>query len=404
MAPATDEVASLCGSPAQSHTVGTTMPEPTVRTHSLLILLVAVTLTSFAACSASHTTARHATPAPTNTASAPTATPNPAAITVHGTRLYHQGHPVTLIGADRSSLEYSCSGDGHFGIADFQAMQSWGMNTVRIALSSEFWVNAGGMCPNYQQTVTQAVANARSAGMFVILDLQWSAPFELSADQTGGGGQCPLPDSGKDVAFWQDLASHYRSDLGVLFDLYGEPFGVSWATWRDGGTVSLGCYIISAPSHPVEGGTYQAIGMQALVDKVRAIAPENVIIVGGLSFGYDLSGVRQGYALKGTNLVYDTHPFDYESKQPSDWPAAFGDTAQTYAVIADEFGSSSCGTSYISQAISYFNAHHISWLAWAWGPDGCGEPSLLASWPDTPSVPYGSYIKQQMLAAAQSAG
>ena len=98
-----------------------------------------------------------------------------------------------------------------------------------------------------------------------------------------------------------------------------------------------------------------------------------------------------------TNLAYDTHPFDYGDKEPGNWPSAIGAAAQHYPVIAGEFGSYSCGTDYIAQAISYFNARHISWLAWTWGPYSCGTPSLLAAWPDVPSVPYGNYIKQQML-------
>jgi endoglucanase len=372
-------------------------------------VLGAVMLVSLAACGGSSGVSGIARQSPTArattsvTAAGATATATSAAkgLVVQGTQLLSDGSPLTLIGADRSSLEYSCTGDGHYGLADFQAMAGWGMNVVRITLSSEFWANAEGACPNYHQTVNQAVALARSAGLFVILDLQWSAPLNLAGDATRGGDQCPMPDTGKDVAFWHDLATTYRSDGGVLFDLYGEPFGISWTTWRDGGTISSGCYIIQGSTSPLIAGTYRAIGMQALVNDVRAIAPTNVIILGGLSWGYDLSGVSKGFALKGTNLMYDTHPFDYGGKQPSDWPASFGATAEKYAVIVDEFGSYSCGTSYISQAMSYFNQHHLSWLAWAWNLGGCGGPSLLSAWPDTPSAPYGTTIRQQMLSASK---
>jgi len=333
----------------------------------------------------------------------PTLTPKPpVGVSVQGTRFYSEGHVVTLVGVNHSSLEYSCSGDGHFTATDFQAMRSWGMNVIRITLSSEFWANAGNACPDYRQTVIHAIDNARAAHLFVIVDLQWSAPFDTPADRTRGGVQCPMPDTGKDVAFWQNLAMLYHDDPGVLFDLYGEPFDISWSTWLKGGTISSGCYIIGGPSLQKELGTYRAIGMRALVAKVRALAPENVLILGGLEWGYDLSGILQGFALHGSNLVYDTHPFDYGSKQPADWPQAFGATAKQYAVIADEFGSYTCSTDYIARAIKYFQAHHISWLAWTWGPYSCSSPSLLAAWPSTPSVPYGSYIKQQMLQVSAS--
>ncbi|HEX9068096.1 MAG TPA: hypothetical protein VF807_04950, partial [Ktedonobacterales bacterium] len=114
----------------------------------------------------------------------------------------------------------------------------------------------------------------------------------------------------------------------------------------------------------------------------------------------DLSGIRGGFALPGENIVYATHPFNHSNKEPDDWYRAFGHTAATYPVIADEFGSYDCGTGYNEQAINYFTAHHISWLAWSWQTGPCSGPSLLADWSGTPSSPYGSYIKQRMLAAA----
>jgi aryl-phospho-beta-D-glucosidase BglC (GH1 family) len=321
-------------------------------------------------------------------------------VSVQGTRIYSQGHAVTLLGVNRSSLEYSCTGDGHLTLADFQAMRQWGANVVRIPTSSEFWANAGGSCPGYHETVRQAVANARAAHLFVILALQWSAPFDLPADRTRGGVQCPMPDTGKDVAMWQDIAKLYHNDTGVLFDLYGEPHDVSWSTWLNGGTISEGCYVIGGSSATLENGTYLAIGMRALVKHIRAIASDNVIVVSGTIWGYDLSGIRSGFALPGKNIVYDTHPFEHSNKQPSDWYRAFGHTASLYPVIAGEFGSYKCGTGYIEQAINYFVTHHISWLAWSWQPGSCSGPSLLADWSGAPSVPYGSYIKQRMLAAA----
>ena len=363
-------------------------------------LAILVMVAAVAACGTSHTTASRPTASPIVRSATPTATPIPVGVSVQGARFSSQGHVVTLVGVNHSSLEYSCAGDGHFAPADFQAMRGWGANVVRITLSSEYWANAGGMCPTYHETVRQAVANARASGLFVILDLQWDAPFDTPADRTRGGVQCPMPDTGRDVAFWQDLAALYRDDTGVLFDLYGEPFDISWSTWLNGGSISSGCYIIGGPSLQKESGAYQSIGMRDLVAKVRAIAPQSVIIIPGLTWGYDLSGIAQGFALQGTNLVYDTHPFNYSNKQPSDWPWAFGNSAQRYPVMAGEFGSYDCGTQYIAQAISYFNAHHMSWLAWAWWPGSCSGPSLLADWLGAPSVPYGSYVKQQMLAAA----
>jgi len=315
-------------------------------------------------------------------------------LAVHGTRIVDGiGKTVTLVGATDYSLEFECSGDGHFQLADFQAMRSWGMNTVRITLSSAFWRNLDGKCPSYQATVEAAVANAEAAGMYVIITLQWDAPFSLPQDATTGGAQCPLPDATYDVRFWQDIAEIYQNDPRVIFDLFSEPHDIDWSQWENGGTITSNCALYPLPH------TYQAIGMPALAMKVRAIAPSNIIILSGAGWGYDLSGVQAAGLAPTTNLLYGTHPFNHTggSQQPGDWYRAFGATAAHLPVIATEFGSYDCQTGYIAQAIHYFESLHMSFIAWAWTTGSCATPSLLANWSGAPTTPYGAYIRQQIL-------
>jgi aryl-phospho-beta-D-glucosidase BglC (GH1 family) len=343
-----------------------------------------------------------ATPSPTQALPSPTPTPTPIlpVLRVSGTQIVNAtGQAVTLIGASHPGLEYLCSGDGHFRLADFQAMRSWGMNTVRIPLSSEFWANRHNACPNYHLTVTSAVVNAEAAGMYVILDLQWNAPLDLAGDPSFGGGQYPMPDSGKDLTFWQDLATIYRSDPNVIFDLFGEPHDISWSIWYKGGTIQTSAF--RGNQFGNGQGTYQAIGMRDLAAKVRAIAPENLIIISGLGWGYDLSLVNKGYQIQVPNILYSTHPFDHSNQEPGSWSGAFGKLSQQAPVIAAEFGGYDCQTDYVSTAIRYFQAHHMSWIAWGWNIAPCSSPSLITDWSGTPNVPYGSYIRQQMRAFSQ---
>src|SRR5690242_10047387 len=83
------------------------------------------------------------------TAAASSATVVPShtpGVAVAGTRIVdtRTGSAITLVGASRSGLEYSCTGDGHFQPADFAAMRAWGMNVVRLTLSSELRANHAG--------------------------------------------------------------------------------------------------------------------------------------------------------------------------------------------------------------------------------------------------------------------
>ena len=84
----------------------------------------------------------------------------------------------------------------------------------------------------------------------------------------------------------------------MLFELYNEPFNVSWDIWRSGGATT---------------GGWQAAGMQQLYDAVRASGAKNLVIIGGLDFAYDLSGVPAN-RIGGYNILYATHPYNYGGK------------------------------------------------------------------------------------------
>lgn len=365
---------------------------------------VALTLAVIVTLSCSSAPAiKRASPAPTApasaTAHAPTPTQDPwttEGLSVQGTQIVtSSGKPITLLGVARFSLEFACQGDGHFQLADFEAMRAWGMNTVRIPLSSAFWRNLDNQCPTYRATVAAAVANAEAAGLYVMLDLQRDAPFSRPQDGATGGAQCPLPDARYDVAFWKQVAALYRDDPRVLFDIFGEPYSIGWYQWWHGGSVTSACY-----AYPAEY-TYTAISMPALAEVVRAAAPRNLIILSGINWGYDLSGVTSQHAVALTNILYGTHPWHHSSiQQPYDWPRAFGATAQHLPVIATEFGAYDCQTGYISTALAYFARLHMSFLAWAWAPGGCATPALITDWAGAPTAPYGRFIQQRMLAVA----
>ncbi len=60
----------------------------------------------------------------------------------------------------------------------------------------------------------------------MILDLHWAAPGRHQAT-----GLIPLPDAEHAPDFWRSVASEFRDDRGVLFDLYNEPHDVDWDCW-----------------------------------------------------------------------------------------------------------------------------------------------------------------------------
>jgi hypothetical protein len=312
------------------------------------------------------------------------------------------GAPFNFYGVNRDSLEWGqwnwggCGGDGHWSASDWDAIAAWHVDAVRIPLSQADWLGRRCSAGAYAAMVDAAVQTANARGMYAILDLHWSdvggaAPCDLGCVS----GQQPMPDSSS-LTFWRSVAARYANWPGVIFDLYNEPHDVSWSCWRNGGCWVASSTLEESSLQPV---WYQAVGMQQLLSAVRGVGARNLVLVAGLDWAYDLSGVLRGYALRGSGVAYDTHVYTQWHLTSSDWDAAFGSVAARYPVTATEFGSIDCGTTYTYPLLQYFyapegvGADRISWTVWSWNaPGSCSQPSLLASWAGVPLPGQGQLI------------
>ena len=317
------------------------------------------------------------------------------------------GHQHLFRGLDRPSLEFSCSGD--IQNDEYQVMQlEWNANVVRLALNQDCWLNDSSntvYSPNYATIVDDQVQGAISAGLDIILDLHWSDQGSYSEAATCFKAQNCQQDmaDAHSLTFWQQIAAKYASNPNVIFELYNEPHvggympqSADWTTWLNGGTSS----------------GYPVVGMQQLYTAVRAVAPNNLIIVGGLAWAYDLSGVPS-HAVTGTNILYATHPYDTSTNpNPAGWTQYFGSLSATYPIIATEFGArnsgqpSMCSPSFDTSFIQYANgkasgsnpSNELSWTAWAfYFTTSCTFPPLLADSQFTPNAP-GLVVQSALMA------
>lgn len=314
------------------------------------------------------------------------------------------GKPYLFHGIGRDSLEYSCWGDGHFDRqelsylgpgANHYAVTYWGANTVRLPLSEGIWLygQSSQSCSasQYQALVKQTVDTLTNLHLNVILDLQWS---DAGGQSTQAGGPWAVPDADS-VTFWRQVAGIYKAYPNVLFELFNEPHPSSWTCWLAACSITDTNY--SQGCNCTMTVTFNGVGMQALVDAVRGSGAANLVLVAGMNWGFDLSRIA-GYPIHGTNIVYDTHPYPYVEKMPNNWDAAFGKISATYPVISAESGEYDCGTSFMSQLLAYFDAHRISWIAWAWVVQGsqCGYPLLIQDYRGTPVPGMGQLIYQHL--------
>ena len=145
------------------------------------------------------------------------------------------GQTIRLLGVNLTSSEYGCVDgfgydDGHFDDADAAAIASWGANAVRIPLNEDCWLGINGQ-PNsnrgrpatdgagYQQEIENYVADLNAHGIYAILDLHWTAPGNQVALE-----QQPMPDMDHSPAFWTSVASTFKNNPAVVFDLFNEPY------------------------------------------------------------------------------------------------------------------------------------------------------------------------------------
>lgn len=327
-------------------------------------------------------------PVPSSTAGSAASAPEGAAmvpfVRVQGNHLVNpEGQVVQLVGVDRSGTEYACVQgwgifDGPSDMASVAAMAAWGINAVRIPLNEDCWLGINGVKAayagaNYQQAIEAYVDELAAAHLEAILDLHWSAPGSELAK-----GQNLMADASHSVAFWSSVATAFAHQPNVMFDLYNEPHGISWSCWLDG------CTIPASADQP----SWQASGMQALVDAVRAAGATQPIMLGGLDWAGDLSGWLSHEPIDPLHqLVASFHVYSFSGcNTVSCWSSTVAPVAAKVPVVTGEVGQSSCDdTSFASRYFAWANSHGISYLAWTWDTWGCPY-GLVTSYDGTPSV------------------
>jgi hypothetical protein len=279
---------------------------------------------------------------------------------------------------------------------DFATIRNtWGATAVRLPLDQDFWLSgASRYCSGYQATVRAAVAEIEANHMIAILDLHWSDQGNLN--NRALEQQC-MPDQNSQT-FWQQVAAVYKNDPNVWFELYNEPnppltstAASQWNTWENGGSVTCAAGYKGAPKV-----TFNAVGMQQLVNTIRGTGASNIVIAGGSHAS--LNGVP---LLTGGNIAYNVHPYDnddYVKNQEAEWATNFGNISTQVPIVITEFGDVNCGSpAYENAILSYFRTHQISYTAWAWYAGwGCKGPDLISDAAGDCANSMGCLIQQDM--------
>jgi endoglucanase len=317
---------------------------------------------------------------------------------VQGNHLVDQaGHPVRLLGVNRSGTEYSCQqGNGIFqgptDAASIEAIRSWDADAVRVPLNESCWLGINGVPPEYSGAAYRAaigefVTRLEEAGMYVILDLQFAAPGTRQAEEI-----IPMPDADHAPAFWNSVARTFENDRSVVFDLYNEPHEVDWHCWE------YGCRV-----EDEKVGNYEAVGMRRLIKVVRATGARQPIMLSGINYAHNLTQWEANlppdprHAEVASIHTYDFAPCLTACRQ------GLAQIAASHPVVSGEIGETDCGHSYIDGYMGWADRHGVSYLGWAWdahhGWTCTGGPALIRNYDGAPTK-YGVGLREHLRSLA----
>ncbi|MHB8682495.1 MAG: glycoside hydrolase family 5 protein [Acidimicrobiales bacterium] len=300
------------------------------------------------------------------------------------------GQPVILRGIDYYGLATS-SEPPSLTSDTFTKLHQWGANEVRVSLNEDFWLpQSCAYDANYPNEVTQAVNWITQLGMVALLDDHLANPADLtSGSSCASQTQQLAPDYPGADTFWASVASMFKGNPLVAFDLFNEPHNVSLDIWRLGGVAN--------------GQQYE--GMQELYGDVRRAGATNLVFVEGNDWAN--TPPKNGYLISGYDIVYDVHWYSCPDNPPPTCTDANGDpttdlstlqnwvtfqSQQQQPVFVGEFGwpDNTNGT-FIGNVINFADTQNWGWDVFAYD-GGTHSPFALVQYIPTsgPLQPSGS--------------
>jgi hypothetical protein len=214
-----------------------------------------------------------------------------------------------------------------------------------------------------------------------------------------------MPDADHAPAFWADVATTFLDDDGVILEPYNEPYpdgnkdsDAAWACWRDG------CVANQSVATDATPATYQAAGMQAIVDAIRATGSTHVMLLGGVQYS---NALTQWLAHKPTDPLNQLgaawHLYNFNAcVSAACWDVAPAAVAAAVPLVASEIGQNDCMGTFVKPLMEWLDGHKSGYLAWSWNAFGActagtaqgrgGQPwSLITSY--ATGAPNGGYAQ-----------
>jgi len=316
---------------------------------------------------------------------------------VSGNRIYNYvNQEVRLRGVNRPGTEYSCVQygkifDGPTDQASIDKMRDWKMNAVRVPLNEDCWVGKDGVDPtlggtNYQNAIVNYVNLLTQNSIAVIVDLHWAS----NGSSATAHAQLAMPSRATAPDVWVSIATAFKSNSAVLFDVYNEPFPDynawdttdAWNCWKNGGQCP--------------GIAFEAAGMDELVAAIRSTGATNIVMISGIQYATSLVRFME-FKPDDDQLAAAVHVYDFNfCTSAGCWDTYWRPVFENIPLIAGETGQTDCSTDFMYDFMHYADANGIGYLAWAWLPANCAkDPSLISDFDGT-ATDYGISLQTHL--------
>jgi hypothetical protein len=312
---------------------------------------------------------------------------------------------VVLRGVNMTGSEYECmAGDSVWDTvigdqATINAMLAWHANVVRLPLNEDCWLAINGVPAatsgaNYIGPITTFVNLANESGLIVEVDLHWGA----GGTKKPTDDSFPAMDATHSGAFWQSVATNFKNNPSVIFNLTNEPYITSWSCYLNGGCTTP----------KVHRNTWTVLGTQSVVTTIRNAQANNPIIIAGLDYSNQLNNwlsyvpndpLKQ--IIAGVHIYFD----GLDCETSSCWTSVFGAIQDAgYPVIIDETGEfdmvsgGGCGSGREQGLTAWADARFPQVGYWFWAftyvdYPSCGNgPDLLKN-AFTGWANYGTFVE-----------
>jgi len=329
-------------------------------------------------------------------------TPNlakwPAELHVEGTKiLTKDGKEISLRGLNIDSLQWNPRGERVLRNA-IVGVEDWKANLLRLPIKEDYWFGReagqtdGGVA--YRKLVDDFITITANRGAYTMIDLhRFRAPKR------------------EHIEFWKDVATKYKNNQAVIFEVFNEPHGISWDVWQKGGFVAdkdapADEDAFLTPEEKAQNTKgFHSVGIQALIDAIRGTGAKNIVVAGGLDWAYDLSGMAKGYTLDqkgGNGMLLSTHI--YAGKR--DWQNKVLVMADKYPIIVSEFGantqkftfmpaeSQEDAATWVPKIFGFIDKYKLNYTAFSFHPKS--GPHLLQDWDYTPTPEWGAFAKRSL--------